>query len=89
MLAIYFAIFMFNTNFAQSSSCLEILPNPDVSSPAFQEFDRYIEVLGVLKFYAEPGVSDAKLIHAGIQFPPGWFNARNSIIKRNLSLSRY
>ena len=64
MLAISFAIFMFNTNFAQSSSCLEILPNPDVSSPAFQEFDRYIEVLGVLKFYAEPGVSDAKLIHA-------------------------
>ncbi len=64
LIALSFAIFIFITPFAQISSCLDILPNPDVSSPAFQEFDRYIQVLGVLKFYAEPGVSDAKLIHA-------------------------
>jgi hypothetical protein len=64
LIALSFAIFIFITSFAQTSSCLDILPNPDVSSPAFQEFDRYIQVLGVLKFYAEPGVSDAKLIHA-------------------------
>ncbi|PCJ82596.1 MAG: hypothetical protein COA49_00615 [Bacteroidetes bacterium] len=60
--AIY--ILVFNTSLAQTFSCLDILPNPDTSSPALQEFDRYIEVLGCLKFYAEPGVSDSKLLHA-------------------------
>lgn len=64
LLGLSYAILIFITPFAQTSSCLDILPNPNVSSPAFQEFDRYIEVLGVLKFYAEPGVNDAKLIHA-------------------------
>ena len=49
---------------AQTSSCLDILPNPDAGNPSFSEFDRYINVLGTIKFYAEPGVSDAKLIHA-------------------------
>jgi hypothetical protein len=51
-------------NLAQTTSCLDILPNPDVTQPAFAEFDRYINVLEVLKFYAEPGVSDAQLIHS-------------------------
>ena len=64
LLAIPFVLLMFNTSFAQTSSCLEILPNPNASSPAFQEFDRFINVLGVLQFYAEPGVSDVKLLHA-------------------------
>ena len=49
---------------AQTTSCLDILPNPDVTQPAFAEFDRYINVLEVLKFYAEPGVSDAQLLHS-------------------------
>ncbi|HIB76759.1 MAG TPA: T9SS type A sorting domain-containing protein [Flavobacteriales bacterium] len=57
-------LLVFSSSLAQTSSCLDILPNPDSSSPAFQEFDRYIEVLGCLKFYAEPGVSDSKLLHA-------------------------
>ena len=48
----------------QTSSCLDILPNPDTDHSAFSEFDRYINVLGTLKFYAEPGVSDSQLIHA-------------------------
>jgi hypothetical protein len=49
---------------AQTSSCLDILSNPDADIPAFSEFDRYINVLGTIKFYAEPGVSDAQLLHA-------------------------
>ena len=64
LLAISFVIMLVRTSFSQSTSCLEILPNPNTSSPAFQEFDRFIEVLGVLQFYAEPGVSDAQLLHA-------------------------
>ena len=63
-MAISFVIMLVRTSFSQSTSCLEILPNPNTSSPAFQEFDRFIEVLGVLQFYAEPGVSDAQLLHA-------------------------
>ena len=49
---------------AQTSSCLDILANPDVQNPSLSEFDRYIDVLGTIKFYAEPGVSDAQLLHA-------------------------
>ena len=49
---------------AQTASCLDILSNPDAENPAFSEFDRYINVLGTIKFYAEPGVSDAQLLHA-------------------------
>ena len=64
LMAISFVIMLVRTSFSQSTSCLEILPNPNTSSPAFQEFDRFIEVLGVLQFYAEPGVSDAQLLHA-------------------------
>jgi hypothetical protein len=51
-------------SFSQASSCLDILPNPDSGNPSFSEFDRYIHVLGTIKFYAEPGVSDAQLLHA-------------------------
>lgn len=49
---------------AQTASCLDILSNPDAENPAFSEFDRYINVLGTIKFYAEPGVSDSQLLHA-------------------------
>ena len=47
---------------AQADPCFEILP---VTNPAsgFGAFDRTIDVLGVLDIYAEPGVSDAKLLH--------------------------
>ena len=61
------AIFLVFTSFfvvAQTSSCLDILPNPDTANPALSEFDRYIIVLGTLKFYAEQGVSDAQMVHA-------------------------
>ena len=64
LLAIPFVLMMMNTSFSQETYCLEILPNPNLSSPAFQEFDRFVDVLGVLEFYAEPGVSDAQLLHA-------------------------
>ena len=59
-------IFLLTTvvSLAQTSSCLDILPNPDAGNSAFSEFDRYINVLGTIKFYAEPGVSDAQLLHA-------------------------
>jgi hypothetical protein len=49
---------------AQTDSCLDILTNPDAENPSLSEFDRYINVLGTIKFYAEPGVSDAQLLHA-------------------------
>ncbi len=64
LMATPFVLLMVNASFSQTTSCLEILPNPNLSSPAFQEFDRFVEVLGVLQFYAEPGVSDAQLLHA-------------------------
>ena len=64
LLAIPFVLLMVNTSFSQTTYCLEILPNPNLSSPAFQEFDRFVDVLGVLDFYAEPGVSDVQLLHA-------------------------
>jgi len=64
LLSVPFVLLLVNTSFSQSASCLEILPNPNLSSPAFQEFDRFVDVLGVLQFYAEPGVSDAQLLHA-------------------------
>ena len=49
---------------AQTSSCLDILVNTDTQDPSLSEFDRYINVLGTMRFYAEPGVTDAQLLHA-------------------------
>jgi len=48
---------------AQTSSCLEIHPNTS-NDIELSGFDRQVNVLGVMTFYAELGVTDAQLLHA-------------------------
>jgi hypothetical protein len=45
------------------TTCLEPLPNPFISTPALSEFDRWIDVLGVVDVFGEVGVSDEKLAY--------------------------
>jgi len=61
---IFLFLFTAFVSLAQTSSCLDILTNPDTENPSLSEFDRYINVLGTMRFYAEPGVTDAQLLHA-------------------------
>lgn len=49
---------------AQNTVCFDIESNPNQSQPAFQGFTKYVNVLGCFDIYAEPSISDTKVLHA-------------------------
>ena len=49
--------------FAQNEVCFEIEENPYPDHPAFGVFSKYINVLGCIHIYAEPNISDEKILH--------------------------
>ena len=49
---------------AQNEVCFDIVANPNQSVAAFQGFTKYINVLDCFEVYAEPSISDAKVLHA-------------------------
>ena len=48
---------------AQNDVCFDIDSNPNSANPAFSCFSKYINVLDCFEIYAEPSVSDAKVLH--------------------------
>ena len=48
----------------QNLVCFTIEENPDINSPAFSDFTKYVRVLDCFNIYAEPSISDAKVLHA-------------------------
>ena len=56
-------IFISKFLFSQNEVCLEIEANPNLDDPAFQCFSKYVNVLDCFSIFAEPGVSDSKVLH--------------------------
>ena len=50
--------------FAQNEVCLDIQSNPNPLDPALSDFSKYINVLDCFHIYAEPSISDDKVLHA-------------------------
>lgn len=48
---------------AQNQVCFGIERNPNPNHPAFSVFSKYINVLGCIHIYAEPNISDEKILH--------------------------
>ena len=49
---------------AQNEVCFEIESNPNPLDPALNSFSKYVNVLDCFHIYAEPSISDAKILHA-------------------------
>ena len=49
---------------SQNEVCLEISSNPHPFDPALNAFTKYVNVLDCFHIYAEPSISDAKVLHA-------------------------
>ena len=64
----------------QNEVCFEIEPNPDLSSPAFSCFTKYINVLDCFKVYAESTVPDNKLLHVAAVAAELLDNDENGIV---------
>ena len=60
---ILFSFFFIFLN-AQNTVCFDLEPNPNVNNPALNCFTKYINVLDCFEIYAEPSVSDNKVLHA-------------------------
>ena len=61
-LFLFASVLMVNCH-AQNEVCLSIEDNPFATSPGFSGFDRSVHVLDCFHVIAEPGISDAKLLH--------------------------
>ena len=59
-------IILLNVNllFPQNDVCLNIQNNPYPFSPALNAFSKYINILDCFHIYAEPAISDQKVLHA-------------------------
>lgn len=49
--------------FSQNEVCFEIENNPNPNHPAFSIFSKYVNVLGIIHIYAEPNISNEKVLH--------------------------
>ena len=60
------AIFLFihDFSYSQNTVCFTIEDNPDINSPAFSDFTKYVRVLDCFDIYAESSIPDAKVLHA-------------------------
>mgnify|MGYP005639104663 FL=1 len=50
--------------FAQNNVCFTVEANPNSSDAALSGFTKHIKVLDCFEIYAEPGLSDAQVLHA-------------------------
>ena len=50
--------------FSQNEVCFEIEANPNSNQQAFTYFTKYVNVLDCFDVFAEPNISDAKVLHA-------------------------
>ena len=59
------AIFLFihDFSYSQNTVCFTIEDNPDINSPAFSDFTKYVRVLDCFDIYAESSIPDAKVFH--------------------------
>jgi len=63
IISVVFLLF-YDVAIGQNSVCFTIEENPDINSPAFSDFTKYVRVLDCFNIYAEPSISDAKVLHA-------------------------
>ena len=49
---------------AQNDVCFEIESNPNPFDPALNNFSKYVNVLDCFHIFAEPSITDAKVLHA-------------------------
>ena len=49
--------------FSQNEVCFELEENPNPNHSAFGIFSKYVNVLGIIHIYAEPNISDEKVLH--------------------------
>ena len=59
-----FLALLFSIGLSQNEVCFEVVSNPHVSDPALSYFTKYVNVLDCFHVYAEPSISDAKVLHA-------------------------
>ena len=62
--SILILIFSFGFIFPQNEVCFDIENNPNPNSPGFNYFTKYVNVLDCFGIYAEPSISDSKVLHA-------------------------
>ena len=56
-------LFFVVKGFSQNTVCFDIQSNPSQFDPALQGFTKYVNVLDCFNIYAEPTISDAKVLH--------------------------
>ena len=61
---LFFLIFIFSISLSQNEVCFEVIENPHSSDPALSYFTKYVNVLDCFHIYAEPSISDVKVLHA-------------------------
>ena len=49
--------------FAQNEVCFDVIPNPMQNVPGFSYFTKYVNVLDCIDIFAEPSISDEKVLH--------------------------
>ncbi len=49
--------------FSQNEVCFDLIENPNPDHPALGIFTKYVNVLNTIHVYAEPSISDAKVLH--------------------------
>ena len=62
-LKILFFSLLISSSFSQNEVCLEVVANPHASDPALSLFTKYVNVLDCFHIYAEPSISDYKVLH--------------------------
>ena len=64
MKKLIYLISFFSICFSQNEVCFEIEANPNSNQQAFAYFTKYVNVLDCFDVFAEPNISDAKVLHA-------------------------
>jgi len=59
-----FFLFICQFAIAQNNVCFTIEDNPNINSPAFSDFTKYVRVLDCFDIYAESSIPDLKVLHA-------------------------
>jgi hypothetical protein len=71
---------------AQNTVCFNVIPNPDISQPAFASFTKYVNVYGI-KLYGEPGITDVKILHGAAILAELLDNNEDGIVDDQLLLT--